>query len=115
MSNAMLEWYVSHTLHILRVVSRALLVPFHGPSVGPETREEHLAYDELESALHTHYFSSAAGWVVCQGEAFLRDGKSAIDDLKEELRDSFQSLTRNLTGWATCLFFTQQVSHYYNQ
>ncbi len=79
--------------------------------MGPQNREEQLAFDELESAFLTHYFS-VAGWVVSQGEVFLKDGSDAVENLKEELRDSFQSLPRSLSGYAACLFFTHQVSHY---
>lgn len=41
---------------------------------------------------------------------FLESGKEYVLDMQAELRDAFGMKVRNITGWASCLFFLKQVN-----
>lgn len=93
--------------------SRVLLVPFSLPSTGPTTEEEFDAFEEFKQSLEKGRFSSAVGWVVKQREVFLQSGRVFVQSMQQQIRGSLESRIRNTTGWASCLFFLNQVKDLY--
>ncbi len=89
--------------------SRILRIPFSLPTTGPTTRQEMEAYDYFKQSLIEKRFSSAIGWVVKQRKEFEENGKAYVQSMQEELRNACGMSVRNTTGWASCLFFFNQV------
>ena len=101
--------FVSYTLDIIyRVRSRAVVIPFNGPSVGPEDAIEDELFDFLERVLESNRLSQCIGWVISLGHALKETGKSFVTELREKLRDRLSS--RHCTNWGILLFFLNKVS-----
>ena len=92
----------------LRVASRAVVIPFKQPMVGPVDDEEEEVFAELEQLLSSGVMSSMIGWAICQGTAVAApDGKKEVAAIKEGLRGLHQG--RTLKNWGLLLFFLKKV------
>ena len=56
--------------------SRAFVLPFGHPSVGPTNAEEDDLYEHLENSVQTKEFSSCVGWVVSMEKSLKENGLS---------------------------------------
>jgi hypothetical protein len=93
-----------------RVLTRILLIPFSLPPCGPTDTYESKAYRSLYEGFRTHKYSSAVGWVVRQGEV-LESNHERLYALRDELQTLYPVMnSRNLIGWAACLFILEQVT-----
>ena len=96
-----------------RYSSRALLIPFSKPSIGPTTEEESQAFSSLAATQKTA--SSAVGWVVSLGKAFVQCGKS---DVSNRLVPFVRSILigvdpRLCTGYATLFLLRRYIKNLY--
>ena len=89
-----------------RLTTRALIVPFSGPSVGPQTTAEQ---KELTKELRDGTYSSCIGWVIRQ-KAMLESDKN-LQQMKSELGGLFKGFPRLTQGWALALVFIHKVGN----
>ncbi len=96
--------------------SRSLCVPFSVPSTGPTTSQEFEAYDELKTSMKEGKFSSAIGWVVGLRNILISEGKEYVRTKQAEITQCLKTfhVSRNTAGWASTLFFVEQVSKFYH-
>ena len=96
-----------------KVKSRSLGVRFSVPSTGPTTSEEFKAYDQLKTSMKEGKYSSAVGWVVGLRQVLISEGKQYVRNKQEEITECLKTFNvfRNTAGWASTLFFLEQVSY----
>ena len=93
-------------VHFYRYSSRALLIPFSKPSIGPTTEEESAAFSSLAATQQAA--SSAVGWIISLGKAFVQCGKSDISNrILPFVRSTLSP--RLCIGYASLLFFAEKV------
>ena len=85
------------------------MVPFSLPITGPTTPEDVCAYEDFQQRLVSKKFSSALGWIVQLRRVFEEKGKEYVQSVQVELREACGMSVRNTTGWASCLFFLNEV------
>ena len=102
------QFMISTTMPLfLRVVTRATVIPFKGPSIGPVSEEEDV-FAELEDVVSSGVMSSMIGWAIHQGKAVAApEGRDEIVAIKECLRGTYQG--RSLQNWGLLLFFLKKV------
>ena len=93
-------------LHCCRVTTRTLLVPFNGPSVGPQDNTSEKAFKEMESLLKDHQFSSAIGWIISLAKE-IEESVHVIESFVERFKRTFPP--RTAQGWTVCAFFAEMV------
>ena len=96
-------------MHFNRYSSRALLIPFCLPSVGPQNEEESMQFQKLMEIRDN--CSSAVGWAVSLGKVFRESGR---DEIASRMRPLMQQLLpfvdpRLITGYAVLLYFCEKV------
>ncbi len=96
------------TFLVCRSMSRGLLIPFSGPSVGPGSLEEEEAYEELQLGLQQNEYSSCIGFVI-NTISNLQKGKDDVKNIKSRLCSLFPAQPRILQGWSIALYYTQKV------
>ena len=85
---------------------------FDLPSCGPVTASECNHYMTFQRKCENGEYSSLVGWIVGL-EKKLRESNSRVQELREELQSSMDwMVSRNVTSWAVCLYFLEQVRHY---
>ena len=88
--------------------TRATVIPFKEPQIGPVSEDEDDTFAEFESLLSSGVLSSMVGWAIQQGKTVATtDGKEEVLELKESIRGIFQG--RNCQNWALLLFFVKEV------
>ena len=93
-----------------RVLSQTLIVPFDLPSCGPVTASECDHYMKFQMNCVGGKYSPLVGWVIKLGKK-LRESNARVQQLREELQSlSSGMVSRNITSWAVCLYFLEQVS-----
>ena len=90
-----------------RIQSRAIVVPFRSPSVGPDNTIEDQQFEELEHALGSMQYSSCIGWIVSLAKSLKTQG---VLQEKEKFRDCFTS--RQAANLSILLFFLKEVSNH---
>ena len=83
------------------VCTRAAIICFVDPPVGPSSEE-----DELEELIHGGELSRAIGWAIQLGQR-LSSCRQDILDIKEKLRGVMSG--RKIQNWGMMLFFVKQV------
>ncbi len=104
-------------MHACRYSSRANIIPFDLPSVGPQCPDEQRAFSRLTAAINNGTFSQCIGWVVQQlTELEAARESQVMSTISTSIQASFisKSASRRLTGWSTLLFFTKQASNQQN-
>lgn len=92
-----------------RYSSRALLIPFIKPAVGPENQVESCAFNEMSTVLRSA--SSAVGWAISLGDVLKEEVTYLQGDLCKRVRERLPGIdSRLITGYATCLFFAEKVA-----
>ena len=101
-------WQALPLLH-LRYSSRALLLPFKLPSVGPTNEEELKAFSNMANVLKES--SRAVGWAIQMGNTFVDEGTQDIASrILPFLCDTLHGIDPRLTtGYASLLFFAEKV------
>ena len=96
-------------VHFYRYSSRALLIPFSKPSIGPTTEEESAAFSSLAATQQAA--SSAVGWIISLGKAFVQCCKSDISNrILPFVRSTLSGVDPRLCiGYASLLFFAEKV------
>ena len=85
--------------------TRATVIPFKEPQIGPVSEDEDDTFAEFESFLSSGVLSSMVGWAIQQGKTVATtDGKEEVLELKESIRGIFQG-----QNWALLLFFVKKV------
>lgn len=92
-----------------RYSSRALLITFSNPSVGPTSEEESQAFSSLGAVMKAA--SSAVGWVISLGKDFSQQGVQEISNrISPIVRSQLPGVDPRLcTGYATLLYFAEKV------
>ena len=90
-------------------MTRALIVPFSGPSVGPQTSAEQEEFDQLTTELRDGTYSSCIGWVIRQKAVLECD--ETLRKMKLELGGLFKGFPRLTQGWALALVFIHKVGN----
>lgn len=94
-----------------RYSSRALVVPFSKPSIGPKTEGDNQAFSLLTAA--QQQAASAIGWVIGLGKSFEEDSgpnKYIPNYLLPAVREALPEVDPRLcTGYACLLFFAEKV------
>jgi len=90
-----------------RVTTRAIMVYFNKPTVGPDNDIEEDTYREFEELVSSGDMSWAVGWVISLGKE-LEARKAEVRELKDKLRGVVSG--RNCKNWGVLLFFVQRVS-----
>lgn len=91
---------------LYRVCTRATVLNFVEPSVGPSTEEEEDVFPELEELISSGEISKCIGWAISLGQRDnLREDVLAI---KDKLRGVMGG--RKCKNWAIILYFVKQVS-----
>ena len=92
-----------------RISSRALLIPFKNPKVGPRNTDQAAAYKELPDSLEA--VSSMAADIIQIEKEFINGGRTEILDLINPVL--FQvvgfSNPRIVTGCSILMYFTYKV------
>ena len=83
-----------------------MTISFFEPAIGPQTEDEEQAFTNLEDAIRTGYFSSAAGWAISAVRGL---NKSRVAELKKCIQDRFPSRNRNCQNWSVLLIFVEKV------
>ena len=97
----------SFSLH--RVKSRAVIINFSSPGIGPSNQEEEKTRMELEGLINTGDMTVLIGWAIAQGKSLTSaDGIRELLQSKEALRGLYQG--RCCQNWALLLFFLKRVS-----
>ena len=92
-----------------RVLSRTILVPFDLPSCGPVTPSECTHYMNFARKCENGEYSPLVGWIIALGKK-LRENNGRVQQLRDELQTSSSwMVSRNVTSWAVCLFFLEEV------
>ena len=89
-----------------RVITRAIMVDFSLPAVGPQTDHEDEAFAELEELLSSGCVSKAIGWAIRTGKEL--EGKREITYFSQKFKGVFSG--RICKNWAMLLFFVDKVS-----
>ncbi len=86
--------------------TRATIINFSLPSIGPVDEEEEEVFSELEDLINGGDVSACIGWAIALGEKpkLLREEVLVV---KDRLRGQFKG--RNCKNWATLLFFLKKV------
>jgi hypothetical protein len=95
--------------NFLRCRTRANLIPFVGPAVGPRNADEQRAYAELTSNIHDGKYSGCIGWVIQQREALLAEVRSQEGAIQEIMSSLSMYSPRLQQGWSVALFFAKRV------
>lgn len=89
---------------ILRYSSRALILPFQKPTVGPKTQAEMMQFQHLMGILEET--SSAVGWAISVGKLL----KEEHFHIQPRVRAKLVGVDPRLcTGYATLLFCVEKV------
>ena len=98
-----------HVCSLHRYSSRALLIPFSGPSIGPTTEEESRAFAQL--AVAQREASSAIGWAISLGKEFIDGGETEVSSrISPVVRSRLPGADPRLcTGYACLLYFVEKV------
>lgn len=102
----------SFLILIYRVRSRALVIPFSLPCIGPTDIEGDQLFQSLDECLQGNEFSSCIGWVVKLGKGLMAEGRQFVGEMRGRMRDKFSS--REATNWSILLWFLEQVQYYNN-
>ena len=89
-----------------RVCTRAAIIRFVDPPVGPSSEEDEEVFAELEELIHGGELSRAIGWAIQLGQR-LPSCRQDILDIKEKLRGVMSG--RKIQNWGMILFFVKQV------
>ena len=91
-------------------MTRALIVPFSGPPVGPKSTAEQEEYDQLTVELRESTYLSCIGWIIKQRMVLETD--EGIQQMKSDLGGLFDGFPRLTQGWSLALLFTKKVRIY---
>ena len=80
-------------------MTRALIVPFSGPSVGPKTPDEQKEFDELTKDLCDGTYSSCIGWVIRQ--RVLLESNKTLQEMKSKVGLLFKGFSKTGPGVGT--------------
>lgn len=89
---------------VSRVCTRATIINFALPSIGPVDDEEEEVFAELEELITEGEVSKAAGWAIALGNHNLRE---EVLVMKESLRGTMSG--RKCKNWAILLYFLKKV------
>ena len=92
-----------------RYSSRALLIPFSTPSIGPTSEEESKAFNLLGAAQREAY--SAIGWAISLAKKFVEGGETEVSSrISPSVRAILPGVDPRLcTGYACILYFAEKV------
>lgn len=95
---------------IHRYSSRALMIPFSQPSIGPKDEEASRAFSALAGAQRAA--SSAVGWAISLGQHFSEDAEEEVSRrLTTAVRARMPGTDpRLVTGYACLLYFAEKVA-----
>ena len=94
-----------------RYTSRAMLIPFKLPTVGPTNQQEAESFEQISRTMMG--VSSAVGWAISIGRE-LRDGRQFDDDRLERVRLKLPGVEPRLcTAYTTLLFVVEKVCLYF--
>ncbi len=86
--------------------TRAAILNFCLPSIGPNDDEEEEVFAELEDLVIGGEVSSCVGWAIALGKQ-PKKLREEVLQVKDRLRGVFKG--RNCKNWATLLFFLKKV------
>ena len=96
---------------ICRYTSRAHLIPFKEPSIGPKSTEESVAFATLSCARKNA--SQAIGWVISLRKCLVEEEGAGFKEIREMLPTVMEKLPkidpRLCMGYATSLYFAKKV------
>lgn len=91
-----------------RYKSRALVIPFNKPTVGPQTDEESAIFRQMNSIQYKA--SSAIGWAIQLGEQLKSDTEYIHGELASRVRKRLHSIEpRQSSGYSILLYFAEKV------
>ena len=95
-------------LPVCRYCSRALVIPFENPTVGPQSDADIQSFKHLLEVLHAA--SAAVGWAISMGKTIL-EGGHLQGDCQTRVRSRLQGVDPRLcTGYCTLLFCAEKVN-----
>ena len=94
---------------ICRYSSRAMIIPFKEPTIGPKTTHESLAFAELTNTRKKA--SCVIGWVICLRKSLLQQGFAEIREMLTTTREKLPGVDPRLCmGYSCLLYFAHKVS-----
>ncbi len=94
-----------------RLLSRVVIIPFKGPSIQVHTPEQQVAFSSLRELKEAS--SQSIGFYIALGKRFRNEGAFEVDGYEKELLKLLPNCGgRTIKGYASLLWFTEQVSIY---
>jgi len=95
-------------IHIFRLLSRVVIIPFKGPSIRARNDEQRNAFSSLKDLKEKA--SCSIGYYIELGKRYRETGVFSVDEYEEKVASFLPNCGgRTLKGYANLLWFTEQV------